>query len=166
MGAKPIVYQWNKKGEMVQKFRGAKKGVSAIGVSDKYLAAAGMDDDHYVYLFELASGKLICSEKGGREFITGLGWVDPETFVTIGVKHYKIWSFADKKIKGKAGIFGKNCNVLCSLAVKGSNVYVGASDGSLQVWSGNSCTKSHKVHEKSLNVVKVMNNVILTGSRD
>lgn len=86
--------------------------------------------------------------------------------MTVGIKHYKVWTLADKKIKGKTGIFGKNCNILCSLAIKGSNVYAGASDGSLQVWSGNSCTKSHKVHEKSLNVVKVMDNVILTGSRD
>lgn len=51
MGAKPTIFQWNRKGEMVQRFRGAKKGVSAVGVNEKYLAAAGMDDDHYIYLF-------------------------------------------------------------------------------------------------------------------
>jgi hypothetical protein len=46
MGAKPIVYQWNSRGEAVQKYRGAKKGVSAIGVNEKYVVAASMDDDH------------------------------------------------------------------------------------------------------------------------
>ena len=166
MGAKPTIYQWNKNGDLIQKYKGAKKSVSAIGVNEKYLAAAAMDDDHYITLFQLSSGKQICTEKGGRQFITGLSWLDAETFVTVGIKHYKVWTVADKKIKGKTGVFGKNCNVLCCVAVKESNIYVGASDGSLQAWSGNSCSKSIKIHEKSLNVIKVMNNVILTGSRD
>jgi hypothetical protein len=33
MGAKPIIYQWNKRGDMLQKYRGAKKSVPAIGVN-------------------------------------------------------------------------------------------------------------------------------------
>jgi microtubule-associated protein-like 6 len=66
MGAKPTIYQWDSTGNMIQKYKGVKKGVSAIGVNEKYLAAAGMDDDHYIYLFEVGSGKLVCSEKGGR----------------------------------------------------------------------------------------------------
>ena len=61
MGAKPTIYQWNSRADMVQKYKGAKKGVSALGVSDKHLAAAGMDDDHYIYLFDIDSGKLIAS---------------------------------------------------------------------------------------------------------
>lgn len=38
---------------MIHKYRGAKKGVSALGVNEKYLVAAGMDDDHQMYLFDL-----------------------------------------------------------------------------------------------------------------
>lgn len=76
MGAKPTIYQWDKRAGIVQKYKGVKKGVSAIGVNSKFLAAAGMDDDHYIYLFEVDSGKLIVSEKGGRQFITALKWVD------------------------------------------------------------------------------------------
>lgn len=69
-------------------------------------------------------------------------------------------------MKGKAGSFGKNCNLLVCLEVKGSNIYVGASDGSLQVWSGNSCTNSKKVHSKSLNTLVLKGDLIITGSRD
>lgn len=76
MGAKPIIHQWTSSGAHIQKYKGAKKGVSAIGVNEKYVAAAGMDDDHYIYIFDIQSGKLLCSEKGGREFITSLKWVD------------------------------------------------------------------------------------------
>lgn len=51
MGAKPIIYQWNSRGDMIQKYKGAKKGVSALGANSSFLAAAGMDDDHYIYVF-------------------------------------------------------------------------------------------------------------------
>ncbi len=53
MGAKPIIYQWDLNGSQIQSYRGVKKGVSAIGVNSKYLVAAGLDDNHYVYLFDL-----------------------------------------------------------------------------------------------------------------
>lgn len=71
-----------------------------------------------------------------------------------------------KTIKGKTGQFGKNCNLLTSLVVKNGKNYVGASDGALQIWNGNSCGKSIKVHQKSLNALCVGENVILTGSKD
>lgn len=61
MGAKPTIYQWNSDGSMIQNYRGAKKGVSAIGVNNEYLVAAGLDDNHYIYVFLISSGKLITS---------------------------------------------------------------------------------------------------------
>jgi len=38
-----------------------KKGVSAIAVNNKYLVGSGLDDDHYVYVFDIESGALITS---------------------------------------------------------------------------------------------------------
>lgn len=46
MGAKPIIHQWSKTGESIQRYRGNKKGVSAIAVNEKYMVASSMDDDH------------------------------------------------------------------------------------------------------------------------
>ena len=66
MGAKPYIYQWNTEGSMIQKYRGVKKGVIALGVNNKYVAGVGMDDDHKIYLFQIDSGKRICEVKGGR----------------------------------------------------------------------------------------------------
>lgn len=66
MGAKPPIFQWSSKGDLIQTYTGVLKGVSALGINDKYLAAAGMDDNHYVYLFDIKSGKKIAEEKGGR----------------------------------------------------------------------------------------------------
>ncbi len=61
MGAKPIIYQWNMEGNMVQKYKGSKKNISAIAISEKYVISACMDDDHHLYLFEINTGKLLCS---------------------------------------------------------------------------------------------------------
>lgn len=55
MGAKPVVCQWGVDGALIQKYKGAKKGVSAIGVSSKYVVVAGMDDDHHLNVFSLKS---------------------------------------------------------------------------------------------------------------
>lgn len=33
MGAKPPIYQWNVKGDLIQTYSGALKGVSALGVN-------------------------------------------------------------------------------------------------------------------------------------
>ena len=166
MGAKPTIYQWNSDGSMIQSYKGVKKGVSAIGVNSEYMVAAGLDDNHYVYLFSVSSGKLIGSEKGGRDVIIDLKWIDEDNFVSIGVKHYKYWTMNGKQIKGKTGSFGKNCNILCCVSVKDSKAYVGASDGSLQIWSGNSCSKNVKVHSRAIHAISLTSNMILTGSSD
>lgn len=61
MGAKPILYRWDAKGNMLKSYRGAKKGVSALAVNSKYLVGAGLDDDHYLYVFDKDKGGLIAS---------------------------------------------------------------------------------------------------------
>lgn len=119
-----------------------KKGVSAVAVNKNYLVASGLDDNHYVFVFDIEKGTLLASEKGGREVIISLAWVDDDTFVSIGPKHYKSWNFGGKSVKGKTGQFGKNCNLLCSLAVKDGKIYTGASNGAVNIWSGSSVAKS------------------------
>jgi hypothetical protein len=86
--------------------------------------------------------------------------------VTIGVKHFKYWEVNDKTMKAKSGAFGKNCNILCSIAVKEQNIYVGASDGSIQMWNGNSCSKSMKIHGAAINALCLVEDILLTGSND
>jgi WD40 repeat protein len=86
--------------------------------------------------------------------------------VTIGIKHFKVWSVEPKTMKGKVGQFGKNCNILTSIAIHENKVYTGASDGSLHIWAGNSITKSQKLHDKSLNTICIYKGVLLTGGSD
>jgi WD40 repeat protein len=96
-------------------------------------------------------------------------WISTNEFVTIGIKHYKKWDVLDgKSLKGSNGQFGKNCNILCSLAFDedSKNIYAGASDGSLQIWKGTSCTKSQKLHSGPIHALCIAENRILTGSGD
>eukprot|EP00919_Chromeraceae_sp_WS-2016_P015597 GHVR01036799.1.p2 GENE.GHVR01036799.1~~GHVR01036799.1.p2 ORF type:complete len:157 (-),score=21.16 GHVR01036799.1:2011-2481(-) len=153
MGAKSTIYGWDINGAITQTYRGAKKGVSAISVNDRYLVAAGLDDNHYVYLFDKERGKLIGSEKGGRDVIIDMKFVGEDSFVSIGVKHFKNWNINGKNLKGKTGIFGKNCNILCCVTVDREDIFAGASDGTLQSWKGNSCVKSIKAHPKALHAM-------------
>lgn len=75
MGAKPVIHRWDKEcGKPLKSYKGVKKGVSAIAVNKKYLVASGLDDDHYVYVFDIESGALVASEKGGRDVILGMKW--------------------------------------------------------------------------------------------
>lgn len=53
MGAKPVIYRWNSKGEQLKSYKGVKKGVSAVAVNAKYLVASGLDDDHYIFVFDI-----------------------------------------------------------------------------------------------------------------
>ena len=168
MGAKPIIHSWDKDGAPLKSYKGVKEGVSAIAVNDRYLVASGLDDNHYVFVFDINSGTLLASEKGGRDVIIDMKWADDQHFVSVGVKHYKYWSFEGKAVKGKNGSFGKtNCNILCCVAIAEQKILTGASDGSLHIWGGNSISKSQKkLHSKAINALCIHENVVLTGSND
>ena len=75
MGDKPIIYRWSREGRELKKYIGIRKGVSAIAVNKRYLVASGLDDNHYIYIFDLEKQHLISTEKGSIEIILDLAWV-------------------------------------------------------------------------------------------
>ena len=166
MGAKPVIHQWNSSGESLRAYKGVKKGVSAIAVNERYLSASGLDDDHYIFVFDIKSGALLASEKGGRDVILGMRWVGESSFVSVGVKHFRLWEFSGKTVKGKTGVFGQNCNILCSVEAQDERVYTGASDGSVHIWSGTSVSKSQKMHSAAVNALCLHEDILITGSND
>lgn len=166
MGAKPSIFRWNKEGEKLNCYRGVTKGVSALAVNDKYLVASGLDDNHYVYVFDIQKETLLANEKGGREVILGLKWIDDKSFVSVGLKHFKLWDFGGKTVKGQSGSFGKNSNLVCSVEVNNGKAITGVSDGSVLVWAGKSVAKSAKGHKGAVNALCVHENILLTGAND
>ena len=53
MGAKPSIFRWNKDGEQIKCYKGVKKGVSAVAANKNYLVASGLDDNHYIFVFDI-----------------------------------------------------------------------------------------------------------------
>ena len=45
-------------------------------------------------------------------------WISENNFVSVGIKHYRLWDLNGKVLKGKTGVFGKNCNMLCCVEAK------------------------------------------------
>ena len=166
MGAKPTIFRWDKEGNELKRYKGVKKGVSAVAVNQNYLVASGLDDNHYIYVFDIEKGSLVASEKGGREVILGLAWVSGSSFASVGPKHFKSWEFAGGKVKGKTGSFGKHCNLLCSVEVKEGKVFTGASNGEVLVWGGNSVAKAEKGHSGAVNALCIHEDILLSGSND
>lgn len=75
MGAKPVVYSWDSTGTKIKEYKGAKKGVSAVIANDNYVVAAGLDDDHYIYVWG-KNGNLLTPEKGGKDVIISMEWIN------------------------------------------------------------------------------------------
>jgi len=89
------------------------RNVSAMGFScdGKYLITVTGDNYHTVRIYDWKTKTLLCAEKGHSDKILDIDNhpTDPNCFVTVGVKHIKLWKFdsASKRFTTKKGIFGK-----------------------------------------------------------
>ena len=107
----------------------------AISPDGSKAVAAGMDDDHYVAVLDLKSGNILAKQKGGKKVIMKLGWISNDEFVSVGIRHFKYWTF-DGKLTGRDG---NNPVYFVSLAIgSDKTVLTGASHGTIYNWKGNS----------------------------
>ena len=112
VGPKPYIYVWDSNTLMeLCKFRGALTcGIAIINFTpngDK-LAAAAIDNNHTIAIFDITSkskngGVMIVADKGGMEIIFDLKWKNEKEFVTVGIKHFKVWKVSNTGIKPKRG---------------------------------------------------------------
>ena len=167
-GPKCPIHEWDTEGNFVKTYKGMVKGVVALACNHRFLAAAGMDDNHIVMVFDRKTGAKCATEKGGREFIVALEFVDENSFVSVGIKHFKLWTIEEGKLSGKKGSFKGNCDLLSSAKLKDNKVLVGAGDGALQVWQGNGIVETVKnLHNgKPLEAICCLERVVLTGGKD
>lgn len=144
--------------------QGFAKGIDNLqySASGKYLMASCMNDDHNVYVFDASDDKytLLASEKGGKEFILGTVWLNDESFVTAGIKHYCVWNFSGSSLKSSKGQFGKNNNLLlCANKAANGDVLCGTAKGEMQVWKNTSIVKVQNGHKKLLDAICVVNDL-------
>jgi hypothetical protein len=74
-----------------------------------------INDENRICVFEVPSGQLICTEKGDTSKIVDLEWLSEETFLTVGIKHSKTWSFKGGNLKGKRANRGDCDKLVCAV---------------------------------------------------
>jgi WD40 repeat protein len=138
IGPKPLV-NYYKNSKLVHSFTApVTKGVLALAISPDgtKAVAAGMDDDHYIALLDLQSGAVITKQKGSKKVILKLGWVSDNEFVSVGIRHFKHWTYEGKNLSGKDG---NSPAYFVSLAIgNDGTVLTGASQGTIYSWKGRS----------------------------
>lgn len=73
----------------------------AFSPDGKKAACAGMDDDHHVAVLDLVGGNILKVVKGTKKVITKIIWTSNSTFASIGISHYKLWTWNQKDLTGK-----------------------------------------------------------------
>ncbi|ORX55306.1 WD40 repeat-like protein [Piromyces finnis] len=124
------------------------RGVSTMGFSSdgKYLIVVTSDNYHSVRIYDWKAKTLLCTEKGHSDKILDIDNhpKDPNSFVTVGVKHIKFWKYdsASKRFTTKKGLFGKNKTqtILCPLYIgNGDILLTGTYDGDIYIWNTKTC---------------------------
>lgn len=170
VGRRPNIYVWDTASQMqIAHFNAPlEKGIASVAFSPSgtKLAAVAMDDDHSVAVYDIASKVLLNTCKGDRSFIIEMVWVTETELSSVGIKHFKAWSFTGNTLRGKLGQFGRYNNALLCAAAHGTNVLTGASDGSLIVWSGPSPTKSIQLHRRAIDSIWASHSAVVSGGKD
>eukprot|EP01017_Pseudomicrothorax_dubius_P040457 TRINITY_DN6328_c0_g1_i1.p1 TRINITY_DN6328_c0_g1~~TRINITY_DN6328_c0_g1_i1.p1 ORF type:complete len:614 (+),score=151.97 TRINITY_DN6328_c0_g1_i1:60-1844(+) len=170
LGPKPTIYVWSSETMMPLHVLkgGVIKGIAtvAFSLSGARIAAACIDDNHTIAVFDLRVGALEGTERGDTAIISELRWKDDRDFVTVGPKHFKAWTAENKAFRSKRGVFGNANNLLVTAAFNNEDCLVGASNGELQIWMGANMTKALPIHTAGIDALYVDVNYILTGGKD
>ncbi|ORX87820.1 WD40 repeat-like protein [Anaeromyces robustus] len=122
------------------------RNVSTMGFScdGKYLIIVTGDNYHSVRIYDWKAKTLLCTEKGHSDKILDIDNhpKDPNSFVTVGVKHIKFWKFdsTSKRFTTKKGLFGKAKiqTILCPLYIgNGDILLTGTYSGEIYIWNTN-----------------------------
>jgi hypothetical protein len=70
------------------------KGIESMSFSPdgSKLTCICIDDNHMVVVFDIKTKELLFCEKGDTAKILECTWIDENSFVTVGIKHYKLWN--------------------------------------------------------------------------
>ncbi|KRW98348.1 WD40-repeat-containing domain [Pseudocohnilembus persalinus] len=182
-GAKPRIFVWSTNTlEVKNKFQGfLQKGIALISFtpSGNKLVASAMDDNHCIALYDLTNkqsvgGCLISDTQGGRDIMTELQMKNENQFVTVGPKHFKVWT---QKGEGKKqdlvpqkGRWGKNqcSDKLTTVSINFGNqdIVCGAMDGTVQIFKDTTLNNFKKLHSRSVQSITVQHGFVFTGGND
>lgn len=90
-------------------------------------------------------------------------------FVTIGLKHFKLWTLNGRSLTSAKGIFGSipiESLICLTYAFDNKTLFTGDSKGNMIIWNGRNATKSIKAHNGSCYVLSQKNNMLYSGGQD
>jgi len=152
------------------KTNGCVKTMANLGFSPSgtYLVMVAANDDHNLAVYNATTGQMVAAAKGGRDQIIEIAWMDDTHFSTVGPKHFRHWTVAGGTIKGAAGAFGKNSNMVGSCAFYGNTCLTGSTTGAIYKWSGSAITGLLKGHTKLVDAIhcNTVTKKMFTGGRD
>ena len=129
------------------------RAVAACTISPdgKYIAVADKHNDHNVTVFNVDSGNMEWTDKGGPDEILDMSISRQDGnyhFWTAGKNHLCYWNAAsmEKKKKGIYGEVAPSTSFPCVTTDDQGLAYAGAANSLIYVWQGNSLKQTIGVH--------------------
>ena len=175
VGSSPAAFVWDAQtGGKKQRFKLPKgsRGIDSIAISQDGQLVAMVDrhDQHNVFLFEVASGALLGTDKGDVNKIFDICFSAKEgdnRFVTAGVKHFKIWD--TNPLTGKKGVFGgggEQTSFACAAFADNGLIFAGGANGLIYVWNGSSLKQTLSFHQGFVGAIRFSEGKIYSGGKD
>ena len=156
VGKSPSVFVWDtcsgQKMKRVNLQQGSRAvAACAISTDCKYIACADKHNDHNVFVFEVDSGNLVFTDKGGPDEIFDMCFNMAEgqyDLWTGGKKHMYYWDI--NSYKKNRCIFGDqpSTSFAAITADDQGNCYAGGANSLIYVWSRSSLKTTIGVHER------------------
>ena len=158
VGKSPVMCVWNCATlDSVKTYAGVlKHGVTAVAISEEYVAGVGADEDHTlaIYRWTNPSSDPIHVTKVGKAEVFAMGFnpANPHQLAICGLKFYQSYEVTDESIRQSKGIgWGKSpetdFQALTCLAFLGSEVVTGAANGRLFRWQERDLAGTQAVHD-------------------
>jgi len=133
------------------------------------LLSNGQDDNNSIAIYDWANGKLLATSPVDKARVTDLAFKTNNEFVSIGLKHLKIWTINGRNLNAAKGIFGSipvDSLICMTFAFDSKTLFTGDSKGNLILWNGRNATRSIKAHNGSCFVLYHKNNMLYSGGQD
>lgn len=158
---------------MVRKLeRGHQRGVLACAWTfDGFrVVSIGNDDQHSCIMWDARSGAKLAEEKGDQSVILDIVCSrTTNNFVTVGVKHIKLWTIEGNRLVGKRGSVAPKGTIqtaLCAAFNSKNDCLVGTFSGDMYIFRGSSLIHTTKLHTGPMYSIHVHNGGIITGGKD